>query len=161
MAKEIERKFLVAPEKLPSLENPHVIRQGYVSGCLTATVRIRISNDEAFLTLKGRATGVTRSEFEYPVPYSDAQQMIEELCKANVVEKKRYIIPYKGHQWEVDVFEGNNEGLIVAEIELSNEHEAFAKPEWLTEEVSYDPKYRNSNLIEHPYKTWEENKVMK
>ena len=154
MAKEIERKFLVDREKLPPLENPHIITQGYVSGCLTATVRIRISNSEAFLTLKGKSTGLTRSEFEYPIPLSDARQMLEELCNTTVIEKKRYLIPCKEHIWEVDVFEGNNQGLIVAEIELTNENETFAKPEWVIQEVSNDPKYRNSNLLVSPYNTW-------
>ncbi len=154
MAKEIERKFLVDPEKLPALEDPHIIRQGYIPGSLTATVRIRISDNDAYLTIKGRATGLTRSEFEYPVPLSDARQMLEELCNGEVIEKKRYLLPYAGHVWEIDLFEGKNRGLIVAEIELSDENEIFKKPEWITEEVSYDPKYRNSNLIVHPYSSW-------
>jgi adenylate cyclase len=154
MATEIERKFLVDPEKLPSLENPHVIKQGYVPGCQTGTIRIRISNSNAFLTIKGRATGLTRSEFEYPIPLSDAQQMLEELCNTAIIEKKRYLLPYGKHTWEIDVFEGNNQGLIVAEIELSDENEIFSKPEWISKEVSYDTKYRNSNLIQYPYSNW-------
>jgi len=154
MPKEIERKFLVDAEKLPALHDPHYIRQGYIPGSVTATVRIRISNSNAFLTIKGRATGLTRSEFEYPIPLPDAQQMLEELCNSTVIIKKRYLIPYEGHTWEVDVFEGNNKGLIVAEIELSDENETFSKPDWITEEVSYDPRYRNSNLISYPYSSW-------
>jgi adenylate cyclase len=154
MAKEIERKFLVDPEKLPSLKNPHTIRQGYIPGSLTATVRIRISDDDAYLTIKGRATGLTRSEFEYPVPLPDAQEMLEELCIKTLIEKKRYVVPYEDHLWEIDIFEGSNEGLIIAEIELSDESETFSKPEWVTKEVSHDPKYRNSNLITHPYSSW-------
>ncbi len=80
--------------------------------------------------------------------------MLEELCNGEVIEKKRYLLPYAGHVWEIDLFEGKNRGLIVAEIELSDENEIFKKPEWITEEVSYDPKYRNSNLIVHPYSSW-------
>ena len=155
MAEEIERKFLVDRQKLPSLENSHIIRQGYIPGTRTATVRIRTSNDKAYLTLKGKATGLTRSEFEYPVPMRDALLMLDEFCEGSVIEKKRYLVPYEGHTWEIDIFEGENEGLIVAEIELSDENEAFAKPEWVTREVSSDPKYRNSNLIMHPYTRWE------
>jgi len=154
MAKEIERKFLVDPEKLPPLKNPHTIKQGYIPGSLTATVRIRISDDDAYLTIKGRATGLTRSEFEYPIPLPDAQEMLEELCNGDVIKKKRYLFPYEGHLWEIDIFEGSNEGLIIAEIELSDENETFTKPEWITKEVSYDPKYRNSNLITYPYVEW-------
>ncbi len=160
MAQEVERKFLVDPLKLPSLENPQTIKQGYIPGTRTATVRIRTSNDKAYLTLKGKAAGLTRSEFEYPVPRTDALLMLDEFCEGSVIEKKRYLIPYKEHIWEIDIFEGENEGLIVAEIELSAENEAFARPEWITEEVSYDPKYRNSNLIAYPYSRWhEEQKV--
>ncbi len=154
MAKEIERKFLVDPAKLPPLKAPHAIRQGYLPGCQTATVRLRISNENAFLTLKGRAAGLSRSEFEYPVPLEDALEMLDELCGPAIIEKKRYLIPHEGHTWELDIFEGANEGLIVAEIELSAEKEPFVKPEWATQEVSFDTRYRNSNLISDPYNTW-------
>ncbi|AKF24952.1 adenylate cyclase [Sulfurovum lithotrophicum] len=154
MPKEIERKFLVNPELLPVLENPHVIRQGYIPTQGTATVRIRISNNKAFLTLKGRATGLTRSEFEYPVPLEDAEKMLQELCVPPLIEKKRYLILYRGHTWELDLFEGDNAGLIVAEIELDDENEAFEKPPWVSQEVSFDPRYRNANLITHPYSRW-------
>lgn len=156
MPKEIERKFLVDPGLLPALENPYVIRQGYIPTQGTATVRIRISNEKAFLTLKGRATGLTRSEFEYPVPLHDAEKMLQELCAYPLIEKKRYIIPYGGHIWELDIFEGKNEGLIVAEIELDNENEVFERPPWITKEVSFDPRYRNANLITLPYAVWNE-----
>ncbi|SFV69382.1 hypothetical protein MNB_SV-10-164 [hydrothermal vent metagenome] len=155
MAKEIERKFLVDPKKLPPLHHPLRIRQGYLPGCQTGTVRVRISNEEAFLTLKGRTTGITRSEFEYPVPLSDAEQMLTELCSSHFIEKERYLVPHEGHLWEIDIFSGKNSGLIVAEIEFSEENEAFAKPEWVTTEVSSDPKYRNVNLLAYPYCDWE------
>lgn len=154
MAKEIERKFLVDREKLPPLETPHHIRQGYLPGVKTATVRIRISDTQAYLTLKGRATGLSRSEFEYSIPLCDAEEMLQEFCHTFTIEKRRYLLSYRGHTWEIDVFEGGNRGLIVAEIELSSEEEAFEVPEWVTEEVSFDPKYRNSNLISHPYTRW-------
>ena len=154
MAKEIERKFLVDPLRLPVLETPYVIKQGYIPTIQKATVRIRISNDKAFLTLKGKATGLTRSEFEYLIPVDDAEKMLQELCASPLIEKKRYLIPYEGHTWELDIFEGDNAGLIVAEIELNDEDEVFKKPPWATKDVSFDPRYRNSNLITHPYSLW-------
>jgi len=156
MPKEIERKFLVDPGLLPALENPHIIKQGYIPTGGTATVRIRISNDKAFLTLKGRATGITRSEFEYSIPLDDAEKMFQELCASPLIEKKRYLLPYKGHTWELDIFEGDNRGLIVAEIELKEENELFEKPKWATKDVSFEPRYRNANLITMPYRLWAE-----
>ena len=156
MAEEIERKFLVDPVQLPPLENPHIIRQGYIPTQGTATVRVRISNEKAFITLKGRATGISRSEFEYLIPVEDAKKMLSELCAKPLIEKRRYLIPYRGHTWELDIFEGENAGLIVAEIELGDENEVFEKPRWITEEVSFDPRYRNANLITHPFSKWDE-----
>ena len=153
MSKEIERKFLVYKEKLPPLPAPKVIKQGYILGGET-TVRVRISNEKAFLTLKGKTKGLTRSEFEYAISFLDAEAILQELCIKPFIEKKRYLIEYAGHTWELDIFEGENKGLIVAEIELECENEPFEKPEWVTEEVSDDPRYRNANLIKHPYKNW-------
>ncbi len=153
MAQEIERKFLVDAAKLPPLPAPQIIKQGYIP-TQNATVRIRISNDKAFLTLKGRTTGLRRSEFEYPIPLEDAEAMLDELCMQPYIDKKRYLIDVSGHTWELDIFEGENEGLIVAEIELESEDETFERPEWITEEVSNDPKYRNAALVNHPYKLW-------
>ena len=150
MAKEIERKFLVDTSKLPTLPKGQIMKQGYIP-TQGITVRARISDDQAFLTLKGRATGLSRSEFEYPIPVEDAQQILNELCTHPLIEKTRYLIPYGDHTWELDIFEGDNQGLVVAEIELSSENESFEKPEWITKEVSYDTKYRNSNLIAHPF----------
>ena len=154
MAKEIERKFLVDTSKLPTLPKGHIMKQGYIP-TQGITVRARISDDQAFLTLKGRATGLSRSEFEYPIPIEDAQQILDELCAHPLIEKIRYLIPYGDHTWELDIFEGANEGLVVAEIELSSEDEEFKLPIWTTEEVSHDTKYRNSNLIRHPFSNWD------
>ena len=153
MAKEIERKFLVHAEKLPPLPAAHIIKQGYVPTNGT-TVRIRISNEQAFLTLKGKATGLTRSEFEYAIPLSDAQAMLDELCTTPYIAKRRYLINHAGHTWELDIFEGENQGLIVAEIELESEDEAFEKPAWVAAEVSDDPRYRNAYLVTHPFSQW-------
>ena len=154
MAKEIERKFLVDTGKLPTLPKGHIMKQGYVP-TQGITVRARISNDQAFLTLKGRATGLSRSEFEYPIPVEDAQQILDELCAHPLIEKTRYLIPYGEHTWELDIFEGENEGLVVVEIELESENEVFELPTWVTQEVSHDTKYRNSNLIENPFTNWD------
>jgi adenylate cyclase len=155
MAKEIERKFLVNTSKLPTLPKGHIMKQGYVP-TQGITVRARISDDQAFLTLKGRATGLSRSEFEYPIPVEDAEQILNELCAHPLIEKTRYLIPCGDHTWELDIFEGENEGLVVAEIELGSEDEEFKLPIWTTKEVSYDTKYRNLNLIAHPFCKWDQ-----
>ena len=154
MAKEIERKFLVDSSKLPTLPKGHIMKQGYVP-TQGITVRARISDDQAFLTLKGRATGLSRSEFEYPIPVEDAEEILNELCAHPLIEKTRYLIPYGEHTWELDIFEGENEGLIIAEIELGSENEAFELPVWAIEDVSYDTKYRNANLRTYPFCEWD------
>ena len=154
MAKEIERKFLVDPNKLPSLSNGDVIKQGYIPTRDLTTVRIRIRSKTAFLTIKGETQGNTRSEFEYTIPLTDAEHMMEELCQGPKIDKTRYLIHDKKHTWELDIFHGDNDGLIVAEIELGQENEEITLPEWVTEEVSGDHKYYNSQLLANPYKGW-------
>lgn len=154
MAKEIERKFLVDPNKLPSLSNGDVIKQGYIPTRDLTTVRIRIRSNTAFLTIKGETQGNTRSEFEYTIPITDAEHMMEELCQGPKIDKTRYLIHGKKHTWELDIFHGDNDGLIVAEIELGQENEEITLPEWVTEEVSGDHKYYNSQLLANPYKDW-------
>ena len=153
MAKEIERKFLVDAAKLPDLPRGTHIVQGYIPSD-AATVRVRIRDGRAFLTLKGKTEGLTRSEFEYAVPLEDAEAMMEGLCARPYIEKRRYEILHEGHLWELDVFEGENRGLIVAEIELSFEEEIFAKPDWVTKEVTFDTRYRNAYLVKHPFNRW-------
>lgn len=117
-------------------------------------MRIRVTGRKAYLTLKGENKGVTRTEFEYEIPVVDAEQIISELCTGPVVEKTRYLITYVDHTWELDVFHGDNEGLMVAEIELSREDERFEIPNWLGAEVSDDARYYNSSLLDHPFKNW-------
>ena len=154
MAIEIERKFLVADTAfLAGLEGERLV-QGYVAGTERATVRVRRCGEQAWLTLKGRSVGISRSEFEYPIPPADAERMLLELCADPVISKTRYRIPHGDHLWEVDVFDGANAGLVIAEIELAREDEVFAVPEWLGAEVSGDPRYFNSRLAEHPYRSW-------
>ena len=151
MAKEIERKFLVREGWQPEGEGDY-IAQGYLSATETAAVRIRIRKGRGYLTVKSNVSGVTRLEYEYEVPLADAQEMLK-LCRGSLIEKHRYLLPAGGgRQWEVDVFHGDNEGLRVAEIELSSEEEEFARPWWLGEEVSTDARYFNCNLAKNPYK---------
>lgn len=171
MALEIERKFLLANQDWKSqvIQNK-VISQGYLSTLgktdshsstskIPTTIRIRIIEDEAFITIKSSTIGITRSEFEYSVPVEDAKEMMK--LANNVVEKIRHYVPVENYTFEIDEFLGDNAGLVVAEIELPNENTHFHKPEWLGEEVSHDNKYFNSSLAENPYKKWEDAKVNK
>lgn len=154
MGIEIERKFLVHSDKLPKLTNGYTIKQGYIPTRDFTTVRIRIQNKEAYLTIKGKSQGASRLEFEYTIPLSDAESMIESLCATSLIDKIRYLLVHEGHTWEIDVFEGLNKGLILAEIELASEDEVFVLPNWVTEEVTHDVRYFNSQLIENPYLKW-------
>ena len=154
MALEIERKYLVDLEKITTLENGIRIKQGYLSTNKDAVVRVRVKNDKAYLTIKGSNSGIVRLEFEYEIPLNEANEMLEKLCQKPVIDKTRYIINHENHTWEVDVFYGDNDGLVVAEVELSSEDEAINLPLWVKEEVSHDDRYYNSNLMRHPYKDW-------
>lgn len=155
MGLEVERKFLVNRDAWLKLEKgPSVsILQGYLSTDNERTVRVRLMGSLAYLTIKGITRGYTRREFEYAIPAEDALWMIQKLC-VNTIEKERYTIRCKAHTWEVDVFHGQNEGLILAEIELSHEEEDFNRPIWIGAEVSHDFRYFNSYLAEHPYCDW-------
>ena len=154
MAKEIERKFLVHRQLLPELVNGCELKQAYLCNQPDKTVRVRISHQSAWLTIKGATCGISRTEFEYPIPVCDAHQLIDELCNGRCIEKTRYRIEYAGHCWELDIFAGRNQGLIVAEIELDHEQQAFAKPDWLSTEVSTQARYYNAKLLDTPYKDW-------
>lgn len=154
MSIEIERKFLIDPAILLKLTNGYIIKQGYIPTRDHTTVRIRIQDKEAFLTIKGKSEGVTRLEFEYSIPLEDAESMLSDLCASSLIDKTRYLINHEGHVWEVDVFESANKGLIVAEIELKSEEEDFVLPEWVSEEVTHDVRYFNSQLIKNPYLNW-------
>ena len=149
---EIERKFLVTDAWRPEGTGIRV-RQGYIANGETLLVRVRRQDERAFLTLKGRTTGVSRAEYEYPIPAEDAEELLS-LAEAPPIEKTRYRIPFGAHVWEVDVFSGENEGLVLAEIELKREDEPFERPPWLGAEVSGDPRYYNSNLALRPFRSW-------
>lgn len=152
MAVEIERKFRVTGDAWRN-DSGVLYRQGYLNRDKMRTVRIRIAGDAAFLTIKGKSTGATRAEFEYPVPMDDAQALLA-LCDGPLIQKTRYIVLHAGHRWEVDEFAGDNAGLVLAELELSAEDEAFVRPAWLGEEVTHDARYFNSNLATQPFCTW-------
>lgn len=154
MGVEIERKFLIDKNSLGPLSNGYQIKQGYIQTIDLTTVRVRIRDEEAFLTLKSKNQGTSRLEFEYPIPLKDANEMLSKFCHSARVEKTRYLISHQGHTWEIDVFEGENKGLVVAEIELQSEDETFILPKWVKEEVSNDARYYNANLIEYPYSQW-------
>ena len=153
MGKEIERKFLVRGEAWRALATGVRYRQGYLSTVKERTVRVRTVGDRGFLTVKGVTVVATRKEFEYDIPAGDAVLLLE-MCEQPLVEKVRYKIPSGGLTWEVDEFEGANQGLIVAECELSSEDQRIELPPWIGEEVTADPRYFNSNLIAHPFSKW-------
>jgi adenylate cyclase len=154
MAVEIERKFLIHKDRLPALPIGKRLKQGYIESAPGKVVRIRTSDDDAFLTLKGKTEGFSRLEYEYSIPYTDAVEILDKLCSKPIISKTRYEIMHEGKKWELDVFELENRGLIVAEIELSSETESFALPSWVGKEVSDLKQYRNNYLAEHPFITW-------
>ena len=153
MAKEIERKYLVKGQDWKQLASGIVYRQGYIVTTGTQTVRIRVIDQQGYLTIKGANQGIIRSEFEYPIPVNDAKEMLETLCDRPLIEKIRYKIPQDNLVWEVDEFLGDNAGLVIAEIELTDPQQKISLPPWIDRQVT-DPKYFNSNLVKHPYKDW-------
>jgi len=146
--KEIERKFLVNKNALPSLDllDHIVITQGYLLNTKEKTVRVRLSNNTAFITIKGATSGISRDEYEYQIPYDEAQNILNDFIDQKL-SKTRYIIPFAGKKWELDIFHNHLEGLIIAEVELENEQEVIEIPSWCTEEVSQNPIYFNAQLI--------------
>ncbi len=155
MATEIERKFLVRDDSWRQLADSGTrFSQGYLIGSNEASVRVRIEGETANLNIKSATPGIHRREYEYPIPLADAREMLANLCAKPVIDKIRYRLHHGEHEWEIDVFEGDNAGLVVAEIELQHENEPFERPEWLGEEVSHDVRYYNVNLVRHPYKDW-------
>lgn len=157
MGTEIERKFLLRDDRWrEQADEGTVYRQGYLVGAERASVRVRIEGKQARLNIKSATLGVRRLEYEYPLPLDEAEEMLSLLCEQPLIEKVRYRVPYAGHTWEVDVFEGDNAGLVVAEVELESEEAALALPPWAGREVSHEPRYYNVCLVRHPYKAWSE-----
>jgi len=151
---EIEKKFLLKGDKWRKLGKGIHYRQGYLNNARERVVRVRIINNRGFLTIKGITVGATRLEYEYEIPKDECLAMLEGLAEKPIIEKARYKVDYKGLTWEIDEFFGENQGLIVAEVELESEDQKFEKPDWIGEEVTGDPRYFNSNLTHHPYTKW-------
>jgi adenylate cyclase len=155
MALEIERKYLVINNKWrDKIIKKSFVKQGYVANAANASVRVRVAGSEARLTLKGRSNGISRSEYEYPIPLQDAEEILNSHVSGAVIEKVRYKVKCGEHVWDLDVFAGANHGLIMAEVELDSEDEVFQMPEWAGEEVSSDSRYYNASLASHPYRDW-------
>lgn len=157
MPVEIEKKFLVKNEtwRVEAGQGTRY-RQGYLCEKGPGSVRVRIEGDRANINIKSATLDMTRMEYEYAIPREDAEEMLDDMCLKPLIEKTRFHITYHGHTWEIDVFEGDNEGLVVAEIELAAVDEAFELPPWAGEEVSHDRRYYNVCLVSHPYKDWKE-----
>ena len=150
---EIERKFLVKGQPWLGWGEGVLYQQGYLSRGEHSTTRVRLEGARGVLTIKGKTVGISRLEFEYEVPREHAERLLQ-LCEGDLIRKRRWKQPLGAHLWELDVFEGDNEGLVVAEVELKSEAEVFERPEWLGEEVSHDPRYSNGALSRHPWLRW-------
>lgn len=157
MGKEIEYKYLVLSDAYKNLGTRTYYKQGYLSTDKERTVRVRIIDGCGYITVKGRTQGATRTEFEYEIPKEDANLMLDTLCIKPLIEKYRYKIPIDALTWEVDEFLNENQGLVIAEIEVPREGYLIEKPDWIGEEVTGDVRYYNSNLIHHPYTKWKNN----
>ena len=155
MGVEIERKFLVVGDAWRAAASPGMpCRQGYLSTDPGCSVRVRVCGDKAWLNVKSAVIGLARREYEYEIPLSDAHEILETLCVKPLIEKTRFIVEHEGRAWEIDVFEGDNSGLVVAEIELESAGEEFALPTWTGDDVSGDARYYNQRLVGHPYSRW-------
>ncbi len=155
MAIEIERKFLLVSDGWRAhVERQETIRQGYLGQRGIASVRVRLAGDRAFMNIKQAIKGTRRLEYEFEIPLPDASEMLDALCERPLIEKTRYRVKYGGHEWEIDVFHGENAGLVVAEIELEDEAVDFARPEWLGREVTEFERYYNVSLVNYPYRQW-------
>lgn len=155
MATEIERKFLVSNDNWKdSVVSESVLKQGYLANESNASVRVRIAKDKAHLNIKSVTVGISRAEFEYEIPVSEAEEILAQVAKRPYIDKKRYKVRCGDHIWDLDVFAGENSGLVVAEVELESEGEAFELPSWAGEEVSGDVRYYNASLVNNPYCNW-------
>ena len=154
MGIEIERKFRVVGDDWRRNAVGTPIRQGYLSSAPERSVRVRLEGERGLITVKGLSTGATRAEYEYEIPADDAREMLERLCEKPLLEKTRWTIEHEGRTWQVDEFRGENAGLVVAELELERESEAFARPTWAGREVTGDTGYYNVNLVRRPFRSW-------
>jgi CYTH domain-containing protein len=154
MATEIERKFLVRGDSWREGASARWIRQGYLSISDRLSVRVRTLGDRAFLTVKGERQGMIRAEYEYEIPPADAHEMLDLFCARPLIEKTRYGLTHAGFEWVIDVFEGDNTGLVIAEVELTSPDQPLDLPPWIGDEVTHDPRYLNANLSRHPFAAW-------
>jgi len=155
MAIEIEHKFLLANDDWRGrVYQSSIYRQGYLNSDENSSVRVRISADKAWLNIKSATIGNQRAEYEYEIPVSDANEILENLCHKPFIEKTRHLVKIENHVWEIDEFKGDNQGLIVAEIELNHINELFEKPNWLGQEVTEDLRYYNNQLCKKPFSSW-------
>jgi adenylate cyclase len=156
MGVEIERKFRVMNDDWrAAVQREEWLRQGYMASSPQVSIRVRTDGRQGYLNIKGATLGVERAEYDYPIPANEADELLDTLCDRPLIEKTRYHLEYAGYHWEVDVFAGDNAGLVVAEIELPAVDAPFARPPWVGAEVSDDPRYYNVSLVHHPYKDWE------
>jgi adenylate cyclase len=155
MGIEIERKYLVEGNSYKYEKNGFLYVQGYLFSDSEKVVRVRTVDTKGFITIKSKVIGFSRDEYEYEIPVKDAMEMLHKLCEKPLIEKHRYIYEYLGNKWEIDEFHGENEGLVIAEIELDSEKAEFLKPEWVGEEVTGIEKYYNSHLVKYPYRKWD------
>jgi len=151
---EIERKFLLKGDEWRSFGKPVLYRQGYLSHSKERTIRVRMAGEKCYLTIKGISKGAKRMEYEYQIPGEDCRAMLNDLVEKPIIEKNRYRVEYKGLVFEIDEFFGENQGLILAEVELESEDQHIDLPDWVGKEVTHDPRYYNSNLALHPYTKW-------
>lgn len=160
MPLEIERKFLVKGDFKRFSHQHFRVKQAYISSVSERTVRIRVKDQQAYITIKGSSdkTGTSRFEWEREIPVHEADDLLK-ICEPGIIDKTRYLVLFDNHIWEVDEFHGENEGLLIAELELNDKDESFKKPEWLGEEVTGDVRYYNSSLIKHPYTRWRQNLI--
>ena len=157
MATEIERKFLVRDDSWrDDADDGTLYQQGYLSSGGSCAIRVRVAGTRAYLSIKRASSGISRAEFDYTIPLADAESILNDLCIRPPIEKTRYLVGYGEHMWEIDVFAGENEGLVLAEIELKHEDERFEHPVWVGKEVSEDERYYNAYLAEHPYRHWKD-----
>lgn len=155
MGIEIEHKFLISNDSWrQSVERSVPIRQGYLTSDARCSVRVRLAGAQGFLNIKSGTLSIQRSEYEYPIPVAEAEEILDTLCEKPLLEKTRHFVRHGQHLWEIDEFAGDNAGLIVAEVELTHPDEPFTRPDWLGEDVSHDIRYYNSQLARHPYKRW-------
>jgi adenylate cyclase len=154
MATEIERKFLVVGNSYKKGATSKSYRQGYLSTALKHTVRIRTVKNKGYIAVKGKKVGISRAEFEYEIPFKDANVILDSLCERPLIEKIRHVVLYKGFTWEIDEYFGENAGLVVAEVELDREDQEVFYPSWVGKEVTNDSRYANSSLVRNPYSLW-------